>query len=200
VRSFVLSFASATLLGLVACGGGSSTPSTGGTGSGGTTTQGLTYVNPANTQGQFALVLDTAASTASTLVLDLVGPDTSPVTPAVGVTFGFNVDTTRAAWAATPVVNGSLFSLGSGVQLAKGWVNGQSLQGIVSNKGVANQVANIGATQGVLGKIQLTPIHGAPSGLVGLADNGLGTYLYYWAPAGTQSYSMQVLVGTLTLN
>jgi hypothetical protein len=178
----------AALLGLAACGGGS--------GASTATTQSLTYVNPANTQGQFALVLDTAASTGPTLVLDLVGPETSPATPAMGVTFGFNVDTTRAAWSATPVLNGTVFTLGTGVQLARGWVNGQSLQGIVANKGLASQVADIGSGQGVIGKIQLTPVPGAAAGAVSLVDNGLGTVL---DSSGTP-YAIQVLVGSLTVH
>jgi hypothetical protein len=202
MNRIVLAFTAATLLGLVACGGGgggaTGTGSTGsgnqGVGSGGGTTTGLTYVDPANIQGQFALVLDTAASTASTLVLDLVGPATSPATPAVGVTFGFNVDTSRAAWSTTPVVNGTLFTLGTGVQLARSWVNGPTLQGIVSNKGLAAQVGDIG--NGVIAKIELTPVPGAATGLVSLVDNGLGTVL---DSSGTP-YPVQVLVGTLTLN
>jgi len=160
--------------------------------------QTLSYRNPNNTSGQFALVLDTAATTSSALVLDLIGPETSPATPAVGVTFGFNVDTTKAAWAATPVINGTLFTNPSpGLQLAQGWVKGGTLQGIVSNKGFANQVNDIGVTQGIIGKLALIPVQGgAADTAVSLADNGLGTVL---DSSGTP-YPIQVLVGTLTLN
>jgi hypothetical protein len=188
--------ATTALLGLAACGGGSGKGAAGASSGGAGSVSGLAYVNPANAQGQFALVLDTAASTSSSLVLDLVGPETSPATPAVGVTFGFNLDTTRAAWAATPVLNGTLFTLGTGVQLAQGWVNGATLQGIIANKGLANQVADVGSGQGVIGKIQLSPLPGAAAGAVSLVDNGLGTVL---DSSGTP-YAIQVQVGTLTLN
>jgi hypothetical protein len=178
-------FAAAALLVLAGCGGAG--------GGAGATAQGLAYANPANAQGQFALVLDAAASSGSTLVLDLVGP---AATPAVGVTFGFNLDTTRAAWAATPVSNGTLFTLGAGTQLARGWVDGPSLQGIVSNKGLASQVADIGSAQGVIARIELTAVPGAPAGAVSLVDNGLGTVL----DSSGQSQPIQVQVGALTIN
>jgi hypothetical protein len=194
--------AAASLLSLAACGGGGSSVTSSSGSSGGAQT--LSYQNPANTAGQFFLKMD-SASTSATLILDLVGPETAdastgePSTPGLGVTFGFNVDTTKAVWATpsawtTPyVANGSLFSLGSGVQLAEGWVAGGSLQGIVSNKGLNNQVNDIGV--GVIGKIALTPVQGGTGGQVALSDNGLGTLLNSY---GTTPVT--VLVGTLTLN
>ena len=194
--------AAATLLSLAACGGGSSSVASSNNSTGGTKT--LSYVNPSNIAGQFALVQD-SASTSSTLILDLIGPETADAqtgatsTPGLGVSFGFNVDATKAAWATpsawtTPyAANGSLFSLGSGVQLAQGWVAGGSLQGIVSNKGLSNQVSDIGV--GVIGKIALTPVQGGTVGTVALTDNGLGTLLNSYG-----TFQVTVLVGTLTLN
>jgi hypothetical protein len=194
MKAFSLAVTAAALLGLAACGGSGGGAAAGaGAGAG---VPGLSYVNPANAQGGFALVLDAAASDGSSLVLDLVGPGSSQATPAVGVTFGFNLDTTRAAWAATPVANGSLFTLGTGVQLAQGWVNGASLQGIVSNKGLGNLVADIGSGRGVIARISLAPVPGAAAGPVSLVDNGLGSVL---DSSGTP-YAIQVQVGTLTLN
>jgi len=177
-------FAASALLVLAGCGGA---------GGGGGAAHGLGYADPAKVQGQFALMLDAAASSDSTLVLDLVGPAT---TPAVGVTFGFNLDTTRATWAATPVSNGTLFTLGAGTQLARGWVNGPSLQGIVSNKGLANQVADIGFARGIIARLELTAVPGAPAGAVSLVDNGLGTVL----DGSGQSHPIQVQVGALALH
>ncbi len=193
MRRFILPLtAVAALLALAACGGGASNSVATGSGGTGGATSTLSYVNPpaAEAQGQFALVLDTGATTSSALVLDLVGPATSPVTPACGVTFGFNVDTTRAAWAATPVTNGTLFTVGT---LCQGWVNGQTLQGIAANKGLLHPVDDVSAA--VIGKISLTPVSGGPAGQVSLVDNGLGTVL---DPSGTP-YAVPVVVGTLTL-
>jgi hypothetical protein len=185
--------ATAALLVLAGCGGGSSGPASTGATVSPAAAAGLTYVNPANTQGQFALVLD-AASTPAALVLDLVGPDQ---TPACGVTFGFDVDATRAAWATSPVVeNGTLFTPASGTQLVQGWVNGARLQAVVANKGLAGQVADIGRSKGVIGQIRLSPVPGAAAGHVNLADNGLATLL---DNTGTPS-PVPVLVGSLTLN
>ena len=177
--------AAAALLVLAGCGGGS----TGTAASSG----GLAYVNPAGTQGQFALIQD-AASTSAVLVLDLVGPD---LTPACGVTFGFDVDTTRAVWSTSPVVaNGTLFTPATGTQLVQGWVNGARVQAIVANKGLAGQVADIGQSKGVIGQIRLSPVPGAAAGAVTLTDNGLATLL---DNTGTVT-PVQVLVGTLTLH
>jgi len=180
----------AALLLLAGCGGGSTgAASSGPAGASGV----LAYVNPAGTQGQFALIQD-AASTSGVLVLDLVGPD---LTPACGVTFGFDVDATRAAWSTSPVVaNGTLFTPATGTQLAQGWVNGARLQAIVANKGLAGQVSDIGQSKGLIGQIRLTPVPGAAAGAVSLTDNGLASLL---DNTGTVT-PVQVLVGALTLH
>jgi len=186
----------AALLGLAACGGGASGPSSGSSGSGSGSGSGLSYTNPILTQGQLALVQD-AASTGSALVLDLVLPeDSQNPTPAVGVTFGFQVDTSRAAWASSPVANGTLFTTGSGGQVVRGWVRGGQLQGIVSNKGYTAQVSDLGNAGGaVIARIPLAPVPGGAAGAVQLADTGLGTIL---DSSGTP-YPVTVSIGSLTL-
>ena len=182
--------AAAALLVLAGCGGGSTGAASSGSAA---SSSGLAYVNPTGTQGQFALIQD-AASTSAVLVLDLVGPDH---TAACGVTFGFDVDATRAVWSTSPVVaNGTLFTPATGTQLVQGWVNGARLQAIVANKGLSGQVGDIGQSKGVIGKIRLSPLPGAAAGAVTLTDNGLATLL---DNTGTTS-PVQVLVGTLTLH
>jgi hypothetical protein len=180
-----LALSSSLLLVLAACGGSS------GGGHSDAASSGLSYTNPTGTSGNFALVLD-SASTPSNLVLDLVGPSG---TPAVGVTFGFNVNFTQAAWATTPVANGTLFGTGGATLLCKGWATGGSLQGIAANLGLTNQVGDIGPAKGTLAKITLTPRLGAPTGYVTLTDSGLGTVL---ASDGTPM-PIQIQVGSLVL-
>lgn len=173
--------AAAGLLGLAACGGGSS--------GGGTPVSGLTYADPAGTAGNYALVKD-AASTPSDLILDLVGPDGASE---VGLTFSFTLDTTKATWSS--YANGTLFT---GTQtLFQCWANGGTLQGIITNKGLANAVSDIGAsTGGVIAKLHLAPVAGAAAGPVTLADGGLGTSM----DMGGTPIPIHLLVGTLTLN
>lgn len=182
--------ASMALLGLTACGGGGggSSPTTGT----------LTYTNPAY-QGlpyQFALVRD-AASTSSTLVLDVVGPTgTGYALPSVGVTFGFSVDLSKASWGTAPVVaNGTVFPAGTGVQLVKGWVTGGYLQGIVATKGLTSEVADVG--NGVIAKITLTAVPGAATGAVALSDTLQGNFM---DNSGPPALPVKFAVGTLTLN
>jgi hypothetical protein len=184
---FRLGLAGAALLALAACGGGSSSISS----QPKYATTGLKYTNPAEGQGSFALIED-AASTPSALVLDLVGPGGSTPTPACGVTFGFDVDTTMATWVTSPVVsNGAVFTATN--QEVQGWVNSGRLQAIVANKGLSTQVADLG-TQ-VIAKITLQPVLGGFSGAVSLKDNGLGNLV---DKTGT-FYTFPVQVGTLTL-
>jgi hypothetical protein len=178
--------AAALLLGVLGCGGKSSSgPS-------------LAYTNPAANTADFQLVRD-SASTDQNLVLDLVGPSG---TSGVGVTFSFKLDTSQATWGTSPVVtNGNVFSLGSGTQLAKGWVTSGQLQGIVSNKGlvgssvVSDLSLSTGGTAGIIAKIQLQPASGATTGSATLTDGGLGTLL----DSSGGIYAITVDVGTLQL-
>jgi hypothetical protein len=175
-RLVLSALAAAALLGLSACGGSSG---------GGSQPAGLTYTNPAYADSDYRLVKDNA-STASVLILDLVGPSGNP---AVGVTYGFTVDTSRAAWGTAPAVtNGTVF-VGTNA-LVQGWVSGAQLQGIAANKGLANFVQDVGV--GVIAKIRLTP--GTASGSASLADAGLGTSM----DQGGTPIPIKIKVGTVT--
>jgi hypothetical protein len=173
------------LLGVLGCGGKSSGPS-------------LAYTNPTTRSADFQLVQD-SASTDQNLVLDLVGPSG---TSGVGVTFSFKLDTSQATWGTSPVVtNGNVFSLGSGTQLAKGWVTSGQLQGIVSNKGltgssvVSDLSLSTSGSTGILAKIRIQVASGATAGSVALSDGGLGTLL----DSSGGITAITVDVGTLTL-
>ena len=191
------------LIGLVGCGGSSNHPDSASTsgsssnsGSGSSSSPTLSYVNPVNASGTLALVLD-ADATPTNLILDLVGGSSYPATgPATGVAFAFDVDTTKAVWAASPALtNGTLFTnLGSGVQLAQGWVAGGRIQGLVSYKGSVNMVADM--TTGIIAKITLTPAANATAGAVSLVDSGFGAISQQTPPA----IPMTIAVGTLTCN
>ena len=110
------------LAAFVACGGGgggSSTPPAP------TYATSLVYTDP--TSGTYQLKKDTALSTGTHLVLDLVGPTSGT---AAGATLSLSADTTKVAWtnvsasepANTYVQNGTQLSLGSGtpILLARG--------------------------------------------------------------------------------
>jgi hypothetical protein len=173
----------------------------GGSGSGNNpAATGLVYTNPVNVSDEFALLQD-PASTPTTLVLDLVGPSTTDASKQIaglGVTFSLQVDTTRANWNQTPVVkNGTVFTQSSGpygatTPIVQGWVLEGNLQGIVSNKGLGNTVANMGLA--TICQIQLNVVPGA-QGAVSLADSGYSTYM---DPDGGQ-WPIRVKVGTLTI-
>jgi hypothetical protein len=190
-RLFLPAAATLALLGLAACGGGSSSLSPASP----TGTKALTYQNPSQAKGQFALIQD-AATTSTTLVLDLVGPVSSTVIPACGVSFGFALnDTTQAAWATGPALtNGVVFT--QSTNLVEGWVKTATIQGIVANKGTASPAADISKAAGVLATIKLTPVQGGASGTVPLADGGLGAYT---DPSGSAN-GFSIAVGTLSLN
>jgi hypothetical protein len=191
-RLILPSLTGLALLSLCACGGGSSSSSSATTGT-------LSYVNPSNASGNYALVLDSAA-TSTNLVLDVVGPAAATIgqgTPATGLSFGFDVDTTYAVWSTSaPFTNGTVFTdLGGGTQLDQAWVSGKTLQGIVSYKGLSNPVADIGA--GIIAKITLTPAGAAPASpvTVSLTDIGLGALMDNQGPP---ALPIQFAVGTLT--
>lgn len=136
MKHFLTGFSALSLAGLLACGGGggSSTPtpppST-------PTSTGLAYTDPAS--GAYQLKKDTALSSGSHLVLDLVGPATGT---ASGVTLTLNADTTKVTWVdvpaggttATLVQNGTQFTLGAGTPILKAKASGTALQATVAQK------------------------------------------------------------------
>lgn len=107
------------LAGLLACGGGGggSTPAPT------PTATGLAYTDPAT--GTYLLKQDTALSSGSHLVLDLVGPATGTAT---GVTLTLSAEAAKVTWVdvpsggttATLVQNGTQFTLGTGTPILKG--------------------------------------------------------------------------------
>ncbi|HEX9010187.1 MAG TPA: hypothetical protein VF804_07460 [Holophagaceae bacterium] len=107
------------LAGLLACGGGGggSTPAPT------PTATGLAYTDPAS--GTYLLKKDTALSSGSHLVLDLVGPASGTAT---GVTLTLSAEAAKVAWVdvpaggttATLVQNGTQFTLGTGTPMLKG--------------------------------------------------------------------------------
>lgn len=105
---------------------------------------GLAYTDP--TTGTYKLMKNTASSTATHLVLDLVGP---AATTGSGITATFSADTTKVTWVDVPaggttntlVQNGTAFSLGSAPQIIKGKVAGNVLQVAVAQKGTGTPVA-----------------------------------------------------------
>ena len=117
----------------------------GGGGGGGTTSpppktiaDTLTYTDPSGTG--FRLVRNAGLSTASKLVLDLMGPTGT----GQGVAFIVNADQTKVTWS-NPPSSGSLaanvaFNLGSGTQAFVGKATGDQLQGAAFQKPGATAV------------------------------------------------------------
>ena len=104
----------------------------------------LAYTDP--TTGTFQLKKNTTLSTATHLVLDLVGP---AATTGSGVSAAFTVDTTKVSWAnvatadaaGTYVQTGGAFTLGAAPQALKGKVTVGVLQVTAAQKGYASPVA-----------------------------------------------------------
>lgn len=104
----------------------------------------LAYTDP--TTGTYQLKKNTTLSTATHLVLDLVGPASAT---GCGVTATFSADTTKVTWVDVPaggttaafVQNGTAFTLGAAPQILKGKVTGNVLQVAASQKGFASPVA-----------------------------------------------------------
>ena len=124
--------ATLALVGMMACGGGGgSTPPPP------PTATSLAYTDP--TSGAYLLKKNTALSTSSHLVLDLVGPATGTGS---GATLTLNADTAKVTWtnvASTDPVNtlvqtGTQFNLGTGTPILKGKASGTALQATVAQK------------------------------------------------------------------
>jgi len=98
---------------------------------------GLAYTDP--TTGTYQLKKNTTLSTASHLVLDLIGPSSGT---AAGVSLTLSADTTKVTWVDIPaggttavlMQNGTQFSLGSGVAIQKARATGNVLQATVAQK------------------------------------------------------------------
>lgn len=107
------------------------------------TVTGLAYADP--TSGTYQLKKNATLSTATHLVLELVGPATT----GTGVAVSFSADTTKVSWvnvaaadpAGTYVQNGTTFTLGAAPQILKGKVVGNVLQAAVAQKGTASPKA-----------------------------------------------------------
>lgn len=178
---------------LVSCGGGGggSTPPP-------TPATGLSYTDPAS--GNFKLVKNTGLSTASHLVLDLVGPAAANGN---GFALFLSVDSSKATWSKVASAdvdyaqNGTVFTLGTGTTIFKAKVTGNDLQVGLSEKGNATGKA----LNGTLCRVALNLNTAAglqPGAAISLtADATKNTVLY---PAGTTpvTASVPVAVGTLT--
>ena len=103
----------------------------------------LAYTDP--TTGTFQLKKNATLSTATHLVLDLVGP---AATTGSGVSAAFTVDTAKVAWAnvatadaaGTYVQNGTALTLGTAPQVLKGKVTAGVLQVTAAQKGTGSPV------------------------------------------------------------
>ena len=190
IHAFANFAATGLLLGTLACGGGSSS------GSGPANhAMALTYTNPvSNARSQhFSLVQD-AASTPTTLVLDLVGPtDANSQVSGIGVAVSLQVDPTKAGWTSSSFANGTVFTQNGGTPLVWASVKGSVLQGVAANKGRANAVGNL--SSGVLAKVTLNLAANATAGTVSLSDGGFSAFL---DPNGSE-WPMVIQTGTLTV-
>lgn len=104
----------------------------------------LAYTDP--TTGTYLLKKNAALSTATHLVLELVGP---AATAGSGVSASFTADTTKVTWAnvassdaaGTYLQTGGTFNLGTGTPILKGKVTGGVLQVTAAQKGTASPVS-----------------------------------------------------------
>ncbi len=189
MRREVLKYAlgGALLAGLVACGGGGG----GDKPSAPVSATKLVYTDP--TSGTFQLKKNTSLTTDRKLVLDVVA--TSAGTGA-GLSFQVTADPSKVTWVkvadgdAEYVRNGSVFTLGSGVQAIKGKVSGGTLQAVVSQKGLSGSVA----LNGVLATVALELKSGVAPGNVSLS---LASGKSGWLKSDGNVADPQIQVGTL---
>ncbi|GLH67230.1 hypothetical protein [Geothrix edaphica] len=141
LKTFLTGSTALALGAMLACGGGgggSSAPAPA------PTATSLGYTDP--TSGTYLLKKNTALSTATHLVMDLVGPSSATGS---GVTATFSADATRVTWAnvsaadptGTFVQNGTAFNLGSDPKILKGKVTAGILQVTAAQKGAGSPVS-----------------------------------------------------------
>ena len=192
LKTFLTGSAALGLAAMLACGGG---------GGGGATAPApaptatsLSYTDP--TSGSYLLKKNTALSTATHLVLDLVGPASGTGS---GITATFSADATRVAWAnvsaadptGTFIQNGTAFNLGTAPLILKGKVSGGTLQVTAAQKGTGSPVA-LGAP---LLRVALDLYASQPPGSVTLAADT--TRCQVLDGTGTIVAPITVTVGTL---
>ncbi len=110
-----------------------------------TTATALAYTDPVSTTA-YLLKKNTTLSTATHLVLELVGP---AATTGSGISASFTADTTKVAWtnvastdaSGTYVQNGTAFTLGAAPLIFKGKLTGSVLQVAAAQKGTASPVS-----------------------------------------------------------
>ena len=173
---------------LLACGGGgtSAPPKT--------IADTLAYTNPAS--GTYTLVKNTAKSTASHLVLDLVGPAGS----LSGVGFYLTADQIKVAWA--PVDAGDAEKVKSACftsTITTSKVSGDTLQAAVYQKGTAAAIT--ATTSTVLASVALDLKGGLSVGSGVTLTAPAGKALILNAPASPQgTTAIAINVGTLVAN
>jgi hypothetical protein len=159
---------------------------------------GLAYTDPST--GTYQLKKNATLSTASHLVLDLLGPSSGT---GAGVTITLSADTTKVTWVdvpaggttATLMQNGTQFSLGSGVSIQKARATGNVLQATVAQKNPAAAVSLNGALIRVA--LDLKPGLGLTQGtVITLSVDAVKSQLL--DGAGTIA-PITVTVGTLTV-
>ncbi len=153
----------------------------------------LTYSNPS---GTYALVKNTSKSTATHLVLDLVGPAGS----VSGVGFYLSADQTKVTW--TTVDSGDAEKVKSSTfsnTLVKSKVSGDTLQAGVYQKGTTAAVTATAST--VLASVALDLKSGVAVGANANLTAVAGKALILNAPANaTPTSAITLAVGSLTAN
>lgn len=135
LNRLLLASACASLCVLPACNGDGGPPG------GPAAASALVYTEPAS--GSYQLRRSAALSTATHLVLELVGP---AATKGSGVVATFNADGAKVSWSkvaaadAGLVQNGAAFNLGAAPQILRARVAGDVLETVASQKGTASPV------------------------------------------------------------
>lgn len=192
LRPLNILLAALALIPPLACGGGS-----GGSGSASpvkTIADTLTYTNPSS--GTYRLVRNPAKSTASHLVLDLLGP----AGEVSGVGFYLTADQTKVAW--SPVDAGDQEKAKSPVfssTLVKSKVSGDSLQAGIYQKGTTAAVSATAST--VLASVALDLKANVPIATPASIALSAGKALILHGPAEpTATAPITISVGVLAAN